>query len=115
MEEETKVALAHGITMGGGASLMVPMKFSVVSEKTVFCMPEASIGFHTDCSFSYILSRLPGHMGVASMITIESTESLSSMVSSKVDIIRKGNHVGPKVPISFSRVSSEDSPVFTEW
>ncbi|KAL5731810.1 3-hydroxyisobutyryl-CoA hydrolase [Ranunculus cassubicifolius] len=61
--KKTQVALAHGITMGGGASLMVPMKFSVVSEKTVFSMPEASIGFHTDCSFSYILSRLPGHMG----------------------------------------------------
>ncbi|PIA41561.1 hypothetical protein AQUCO_02200180v1 [Aquilegia coerulea] len=61
--KKTQVALAHGITMGGGASLMVPMKFSVVTEKTVFCMPEASIGFHTDCSFSYILSHLPGHMG----------------------------------------------------
>ncbi|KAG6404932.1 hypothetical protein SASPL_132509 [Salvia splendens] len=58
-----KVALVHGISMGGGASLMVPMKFSVVTEKTVFATPEASIGFHTDCSFSYILSRLPGHLG----------------------------------------------------
>ncbi|KAL5725672.1 3-hydroxyisobutyryl-CoA hydrolase [Ranunculus cassubicifolius] len=73
MEEETKVALAHGITMGGGASLMVPMKFSVVSEKTVFCMPEASIGFHTDCSFSYILSRLPGHMGKAVILQVQLT------------------------------------------
>ncbi|WZZ28639.1 hypothetical protein YC2023_012040 [Brassica napus] len=49
--------------MGGGASLMVPMKFSVVTEKTVFATPEASIGFHTDCGFSYIHSRLPGHLG----------------------------------------------------
>ncbi|XP_009773946.1 3-hydroxyisobutyryl-CoA hydrolase-like protein 5 [Nicotiana sylvestris] len=57
------VALVHGISMGGGASLMVPMKFSVVTEKTVFSTPEASIGFHTDCSFSYILSRLPGRLG----------------------------------------------------
>lgn len=30
-----QVALVHGISMGGGASLMVPMKFSVVTEKTV--------------------------------------------------------------------------------
>lgn len=29
----------------------------------VFAVPEAGIGFHTDCSFSYILSRLPGHLG----------------------------------------------------
>lgn len=27
-------------------------------------MPEASIGFHTDCGFSYILSHLPGHLGM---------------------------------------------------
>lgn len=42
---------------------MVPMKFSVVTEKTVFATPEASIGFHTDCSFSYVLSHLPGRLG----------------------------------------------------
>ncbi|CAB4304407.1 unnamed protein product [Prunus armeniaca] len=61
--KKTQVALVHGISMGGGASLMVPMKFSVVTEKTVFATPEASIGFHTDCGFSYILSHLPGHLG----------------------------------------------------
>lgn len=79
---------------------MVPLKFSVVTEKTVgslshfsnnlpksnwlifnsllqnlnggyyvynfsqvFSTPEASIGFHTDCGFSFIHSRLPGHLG----------------------------------------------------
>ncbi|XP_060209457.1 3-hydroxyisobutyryl-CoA hydrolase-like protein 5 [Lycium barbarum] len=61
--KKTTVAIVHGISMGGGASLMAPMKFSVVTEKTVFATPEASIGFHTDCSFSYILSRLPGRLG----------------------------------------------------
>ncbi|KAK9924127.1 hypothetical protein M0R45_032514 [Rubus argutus] len=61
--KKTQVALVHGISMGGGASLMVPMKFSVVTEKTVFSTPEASIGFHTDCGFSYMLSHLPGHLG----------------------------------------------------
>ncbi|KAG5569288.1 hypothetical protein H5410_059054 [Solanum commersonii] len=61
--KKTTIALAHGISMGGGASLMAPMKFSVVTEKTVFSTPEASIGFHTDCGFSYMLSRLPGRLG----------------------------------------------------
>ncbi|KAI3962796.1 hypothetical protein MKW98_029955 [Papaver atlanticum] len=61
--KKNQVALVHGFSMGGGASLMVPMKFSVVTEKTIFSMPEASIGFHTDCSFSYILSHLPGSLG----------------------------------------------------
>ncbi|CAN7137530.1 unnamed protein product [Brassica rapa subsp. narinosa] len=61
--KKTQVSLVNGISMGGGASLMVPMKFSVVTEKTVFATPEASIGFHTNCGFSYIHSRLPGHLG----------------------------------------------------
>ncbi|RWR93525.1 3-hydroxyisobutyryl-CoA hydrolase-like protein 5 [Cinnamomum micranthum f. kanehirae] len=61
--KKTQVALVHGIVMGGGGSLTVPLKFSVVTEKTVFAVPEASIGFHIDCSFSYILSHLPGHLG----------------------------------------------------
>ncbi|KAK2984931.1 hypothetical protein RJ640_017739, partial [Escallonia rubra] len=61
--KKNQVALVHGISMGGGASLMVPMKFSVVTEKTVFATPEASIGFHTDCGFSYMLSHLPGCLG----------------------------------------------------
>ncbi|KAH1081778.1 hypothetical protein J1N35_021539 [Gossypium stocksii] len=61
--KKTQVALVQGISMGGGASLMVPMKFSVVTEKTVFATPEASIGFHVDCGFSYMLSHLRGHLG----------------------------------------------------
>ncbi|KAK7333741.1 hypothetical protein VNO80_30518 [Phaseolus coccineus] len=61
--KKTQVALVQGISMGGGAALMVPLKFSVVTEKTVFATPEASFGFHTDCGFSYYHSRLPGHLG----------------------------------------------------
>lgn len=61
--KKTQVAIVNGISMGGGASLMVPMKFAVVTEKTVFATPEASIGFHTDCGFSYIHSHLPGYLG----------------------------------------------------
>lgn len=60
---KTQVALVNGISMGGGASFMVPMTFSVVTEKVVFATPETSIGFHTECGFSYMLSHLPGHLG----------------------------------------------------
>lgn len=37
----------------------------------VFATPEASIGFHTDCSFSYILSHLPGHLGECTTVELE--------------------------------------------
>nr|XP_009762133.1 PREDICTED: 3-hydroxyisobutyryl-CoA hydrolase-like protein 5 isoform X1 [Nicotiana sylvestris]XP_016506692.1 PREDICTED: 3-hydroxyisobutyryl-CoA hydrolase-like protein 5 isoform X1 [Nicotiana tabacum] len=67
--KKPQVALVHGMCMGGGGSLMVPMKFSVVTEKSVsihihyFSTPETRFGYHPDCGFSYMLSRLPGRLG----------------------------------------------------
>ncbi|KAF8079905.1 hypothetical protein N665_0994s0030 [Sinapis alba] len=62
--KKTQVSLVLGMTLGGGgAPLMLPTKFSVVTENTVLATPEASFGFHIDCGFSYIYSRLPGHLG----------------------------------------------------
>ncbi|KAL3332561.1 hypothetical protein AABB24_032903 [Solanum stoloniferum] len=58
------IALAHGMSMGGGVGLMAPMKFSVVTEKTFCSTPEANLGYHPDCGLSYILSRLPGRLGL---------------------------------------------------
>ncbi|XP_069142813.1 3-hydroxyisobutyryl-CoA hydrolase-like protein 5 isoform X2 [Solanum lycopersicum] len=57
------IALVHGMSVGGGASLMAPMKFSVVTEKAFSSTPEINIGFHPDCGFSYMLPRLPGRLG----------------------------------------------------
>ncbi|KAL5723397.1 hypothetical protein ACHQM5_006803 [Ranunculus cassubicifolius] len=53
--------------------------------------------------------------GVASMVTTKSSEYVSSLVSSEVDITSTRNSIRSRVPISFSCVSSEDSPVFPEW
>ncbi|GJN17651.1 hypothetical protein PR202_gb04737 [Eleusine coracana subsp. coracana] len=61
--KKTMVALVNGLVMGGGAAMVAPLKFAVVTEKTVFATPEASVGLHTDCSFSYIHSRLPEYLG----------------------------------------------------
>jgi len=61
--KKTMVALVNGLVMGGGAAMVAPLKFAVVTEKTIFATPEASVGLHTDCSFSYIHSRLPGYLG----------------------------------------------------
>ncbi|XP_022634071.1 probable 3-hydroxyisobutyryl-CoA hydrolase 3 [Vigna radiata var. radiata] len=57
------VSLINGIVMGGGAGLSVPTRFRVVTEKAVFAMPEASIGFFPDVGANYFLSRLPGFFG----------------------------------------------------
>ncbi|CAK7354280.1 unnamed protein product [Dovyalis caffra] len=57
------VAIIDGIVMGGGAGLSLQGTFKIVTENTVFAMPEAGIGHFTDVGASYFLSRLPGHFG----------------------------------------------------
>ncbi|CBI29145.3 hypothetical protein VitviT2T_019961 [Vitis vinifera] len=57
------VSLINGIVMGGGAGLSMNSMFRVVTENTVFAMPEGQIGFFPDVGASYFLSRLPGYFG----------------------------------------------------
>ncbi|CBI29144.3 unnamed protein product, partial [Vitis vinifera] len=57
------VSLINGIIMGGGAGLSMNSMFRVVTENTVFAMPEGQIGLFPDVGASYFLSRLPGYFG----------------------------------------------------
>ena len=58
------VALIDGIVMGGGAGSSVHGSHRVVTENTVFAMPETALGFFPDVGASYFLSRLPGALGM---------------------------------------------------
>ncbi|KAJ9140859.1 hypothetical protein P3X46_031454 [Hevea brasiliensis] len=55
--------LIDGIVMGGGAGLSMHARLKIVTEKTVFSMPEVFIGLFPDVGASHFLSRLPGHFG----------------------------------------------------
>ncbi|XP_074559523.1 putative 3-hydroxyisobutyryl-CoA hydrolase 3 [Curcuma longa] len=57
------VFLINGTVMGGGAGLSMNARYRVVTENTVFAMPEAVIGHYPDVGASYFLSRLPGFFG----------------------------------------------------
>ncbi|GJS79369.1 probable 3-hydroxyisobutyryl-CoA hydrolase 2 isoform X6 [Tanacetum coccineum] len=57
------IALINGIVMGGGAGLSMNAAFRIVTENTIFAMPETSIGSVPDVGASYFLSRLPGYFG----------------------------------------------------
>ncbi|KAJ7525031.1 hypothetical protein O6H91_17G033200 [Diphasiastrum complanatum] len=57
------IVLWSGLVMGLGVGLSVACMFRVATEKAVFAMPEAALGFHTDASGSYFLPRLPGYLG----------------------------------------------------
>ncbi|KAM7477927.1 hypothetical protein LguiA_026140 [Lonicera macranthoides] len=57
------VALINGIVMGGGAGISMHARFRIVTEKTIFAMPEVSIGLFPDVGASHFLSRLPCFLG----------------------------------------------------
>ncbi|KAG4940688.1 hypothetical protein JHK87_044559 [Glycine soja] len=58
-----QVSILNGIVMGGGAGVSVHGRFRVVTENTVFAMPETALGLFPDIGSSYFLSRLPGFLG----------------------------------------------------
>ncbi|ORY75151.1 ClpP/crotonase-like domain-containing protein [Protomyces lactucae-debilis] len=56
------VAVADGICMGGGVGLTINAPIRVITEKTVFAMPESTIGFFPDVGASRFLASL-GNVG----------------------------------------------------
>lgn len=44
--------------MGGGGAKAIMSTLRIATEKTMFAMPEASIGFYTDIGASYFLNHL---------------------------------------------------------
>nr|QWJ73356.1 3-hydroxyisobutyryl-CoA hydrolase 1-3 [Isatis tinctoria] len=60
---KAQVSILNGIVMGGGAGISIHGQFRIVTENTVFAMPETELGFFPDVGASYFLSRLPGFFG----------------------------------------------------
>ncbi|CAJ2678169.1 unnamed protein product [Trifolium pratense] len=58
-----QVSILNGIVMGGGAGASMHGRFRVVTENTVFAMPETALGLFPDVGASYFLSRLAGFFG----------------------------------------------------
>ncbi|KAG6597228.1 3-hydroxyisobutyryl-CoA hydrolase 1, partial [Cucurbita argyrosperma subsp. sororia] len=58
-----QVSLLNGIVMGGGAGVSIHGRFRVATEKSIFAMPETSLGHFPDVGASYYLPRLRGFFG----------------------------------------------------
>ena len=58
------ICVADGICMGGGIGLFAGADFRIVTEKSLFAMPEVTIGLYPDVGASWFLSRMPGRLGL---------------------------------------------------
>jgi 3-hydroxyisobutyryl-CoA hydrolase len=65
------IAFMDGITMGGGVGLSIHAPFRIATERTVFAMPETTIGFFPDVGASFFLPRMPGSVGTYLALTSE--------------------------------------------
>jgi 3-hydroxyisobutyryl-CoA hydrolase len=63
------IAYMDGITMGGGVGLSVHAPFRIATEKTVFAMPETTIGFFPEVGATFFLPRLDGELGTYLALT----------------------------------------------
>jgi enoyl-CoA hydratase len=57
------VSVLDGVVMGGGVGIGLPARYRIATERTVFAMPEATIGLFPDVGGGWYLSRLPGRLG----------------------------------------------------
>ena len=63
------IALMDGIVMGGGVGISVHGSHRIVSDHTMFAMPETGIGLFPDVGGAYFLPRLPGRIGLYLALT----------------------------------------------
>lgn len=57
------IAVMNGITMGGGVGVAGACRYRIATEKTVWAMPEVTIGFFPDVGAGYYLTGSPGCAG----------------------------------------------------
>ncbi|WP_261574385.1 enoyl-CoA hydratase/isomerase family protein [Frankia gtarii] len=63
------VALMDGLVMGGGVGVSAHGSVRVVTERSRIAMPETGIGFVPDVGGTWLLSRIPGRIGIHAALT----------------------------------------------
>jgi len=79
------IALIDGIAMGGGVGVSYHGSHVVAGGSHTFAMPEVGIGFFPDVGGSYLLSRLPGKLGLYLGLTGERVKQGDAVASGLAD------------------------------
>lgn len=75
------IAFMDGVTMGGGVGLSIHAPFRIATERTVFAMPETTIGFFPDVGASFFLPRMAGSVGTYLALTSERLKGVNAFYS----------------------------------
>lgn len=91
------ISFCEGITMGGGIGIAVNGRYRIVSDRSLWAMPECIIGFFPDVGSGYFLNECPGQIGLYLGLTgarMNAAEALYAglathyVPSEKMDILR---------------------------
>ncbi|WP_414683782.1 enoyl-CoA hydratase/isomerase family protein [Microbacterium sp.] len=88
------VALADGVTMGGGIGLAGHAAVRVVTERSHLAMPETRIGFTPDVGGTWLLGRAPGRVGEFLATTCATMDAADAIYAGFADHLVPSAHLG---------------------
>lgn len=86
------IALAHGITMGGGVGISIQGSHCAAADNLRWAMPETMIGFFPDVGVTYYLSRLPDYIGTYLALTGNSIDAQTALHLNLIEEIVPYHH-----------------------
>ncbi|WP_439590977.1 enoyl-CoA hydratase/isomerase family protein [Microbacterium sp.] len=87
------VALADGITMGGGIGLAGHAAIRVVTERSKLAMPETRIGFTPDVGGTWLLAHAPGRLGEFFGLTGSTMDAADAIYAGFADYFVPSEHL----------------------
>jgi enoyl-CoA hydratase/carnithine racemase len=91
--EKPIVANLNGIVMGGGVGFSYGADYKIVTETTMWAMPEMKISFFPDVAASYFLNKAPGKVGRYAALTSESFNAADVLFMNAANVYVKSEQL----------------------